>query len=142
MLPFETLFVWLIEYLCEGLTVKKKLVTATATACALLGGAIVTAGPAGAHADDALIQYYGPDPLWVMPDLNDKLLSRAEQELEADVEQMPLTFNVVAPNQARVYSLENWVVCGESPEKGSELSPQTKSVTLLVERPGGVHCGA
>ncbi|MGZ5394216.1 MAG: hypothetical protein ACXWEI_01730, partial [Mycobacterium sp.] len=71
------MFVWLIEYLCEGLTMKKKLVTAMATACALLGGAIVAAGPAGAHADDALIQYGEPDPLWVMPDLKDQILSRA-----------------------------------------------------------------
>ncbi|MGZ5391095.1 MAG: hypothetical protein ACXWD3_04430 [Mycobacterium sp.] len=136
------MFVWLIEYLCEGLTVKKKLVTAMATACALLGGAIVAAGPAGAHADDALIQYGEPDPLWVMPDLKDQILSRAEQEVEVDVEQMPLIFNVVAPNHEPVYNLQNWVVCGESPAKGSKLSAETKSVTLEVERPGGAHCGA
>jgi hypothetical protein len=136
------MFGWLIEYLCEGLIVKKKLVTATVTACALLGGAIFAAGPAGAHADDALIQYGEPDPLWVMPDLTDKILSRAEQEVEVDVEQMPLTFNVVAPNHEPVYNLQNWVVCGESPAQGSKLSAMTKSVTLQVERPGGAHCGA
>ena len=136
------MFVWLIEYLSEGLTVQKKLVTAIATACALLGGAIVAAGPAGAHADDALIQYGEPDPLWVMPDLSDRILSRAESEVEVDVEQMPLTFKVVAPNHEPVYNLQNWVVCGESPAKGSKLSPETESVTLEVERPGGAHCGA
>ncbi len=136
------MFVWLIEYLSEGLTVQKKLVTAMATACALLGGAIVAAGPAGAHADDALIQYGEPDPLWVMPDLSDRILSRAESEVEVDVEQMPLTFKVVAPNHEPVYNLQNWVVCGESPPKGSKLSTETESVTLEVERPGGAHCGA
>ncbi len=136
------MFVWLIQYLCEGLIVEKKLFTAMAAACALLGGAIVAAGPAGAHADDALIQYGEPDPLWVMPDLKDQVLSRAEQEVEVDVEQMPLTFNVVAPNHEPVYNLQNWVVCGESPAEGSKLSAETKSVTLEVERPGGAHCGA
>lgn len=80
--------------------------------------------------------------MWVMPDLKDKTLFAAEQEVEADVEQMPLTFKVVAPNHAPVYNLENWVVCGESPAKGSKLSQKTKSVTLLVERPGAEHCGA
>lgn len=141
----ETLFIRLIEDLCKGLTVRTKLVTATAiataAASALLGGAIVAAGPAGAHADDALIQYHGPDPLWVMPDLNHKILAQAEQEVEADVEQMPLKINVVAPNQARVYSPEDWVVCGESPDKGSPLSAKSTSVTLQVGRPGGQYCG-
>jgi len=136
------MFVWLIEYRCEGLTVKKKLAAAMAAACALLGGAIVAAGPAGAHADDGLIQYGEPDPLWVMPDLKDQILSRAEQEVEVDVEQMPLTFKVVAPNHEPVYNLQNWVVCGESPAPGSKLSAKTKSVTLQVERPGAEHCGA
>lgn len=121
---------------------EKKLFTAMAAACVLLGGAVVAAGPAGAHADDALIQYGEPDPLWVMPDLKDQVLSRAEQEVEVDVEQMPLTFNVVAPNHEPVYNLQNWVVCGESPAKGSKLSSETESVTLDVERPGGAHCGA
>ena len=99
---------------------EKKLFTAMAAACVLLGGAIVAAGPAGAHADDALIQYGEPDPLWVMPDLKDKILSRAEQEVEVDVEQTPLTFNVVAPNHEPVYNLQNWVVCGESPAEGKQ----------------------
>lgn len=121
---------------------KKKLVAAAATAGALLGGAIVAAGPAGAHADDALIQYLEPDAPWVMPDLKDKILFRAEHEVEADVEQMPLAFDVVGPNHQPVYNLENWVVCGESPASGSELSAKTTSVTLEVERPGGAHCGA
>ena len=121
---------------------KKKLVAAMATACALLGGAIVTAGPAGAHADDGLIQYAEPDPLWVMPDLKDRILSRAEREVEVDVEQMPLTFNIVAPNHEPVYNLQNWVVCGELPAEASKLSAETKSVTLEVKRPGGSHCGA
>jgi hypothetical protein len=138
----ETMFVWLIEYLCEGLTVKKKLVTSMAAACALLGGAIVSAGPAGAHADDGLIQYGEPDALWVMPNLKDLVLFGAEQEVEADVEQMPLTFKIIAPNHEAVYNLENWIVCGESPSSGSKLSEKTKSVTLQVERPGGTHCGA
>lgn len=136
------MFVWLIELLYEGLPVKKKLVAAIAAACAVLGGGIVAAGPAGAHADDGLIQYAEPDPLWVMPDLKDRILSQAEQEVEVDVEQMPLVFEVVAPNHEPVYNLQNWVVCGESPAAGSKLSAKTKSVTLDVERPGGTHCGA
>ncbi len=121
---------------------QKKFVSATIAAGALFGGAIGAAGPAGAHADDGLIQYKEPDAMWVMPDLKDKLLFSAEQEVEADVEQMPLTFKVVAPNHAPVYNLENWVVCGESPKAGSKLTQKTKSVTLLVERPGAEHCGA
>ncbi|WP_006244332.1 hypothetical protein [Mycolicibacterium tusciae] len=120
----------------------KNLVAAMAAACALLGGAVVAAGPAGAHADDGLIQYGEPDPLWVMPDLEDQILSRAEQEVEVDVEQMPLTFTIVAPNHEPVYNLQNWVVCGESPATGSKLSAKTKSVTLEVKRPGGGQCGA
>ncbi|MGQ9409829.1 hypothetical protein [Mycolicibacterium gilvum] len=121
---------------------QKKLVSATTAACALLGGALGTAGPAWAHADDAQIQYKEPDAMWVMPDLKGKVLFAAEQEVEADVENMPLKFNVVAPNHAPVYNLENWVVCGESPKAGAALSQKTKSVTLLVERPGAEHCGA
>lgn len=140
-LPVETMFVWLSNYVREGLSMKK-FVTAMAAASTLLGGAIIAAGPAGAHADDALIQYGEPDPLWVMPDLKDRVLSRAEDEVEVDVEQMPLVFKVVAPNHEAVYNLQNWIVCGESPGKGSKLSEKTKSVTLEVERPGGTHCGA
>lgn len=80
--------------------------------------------------------------MWVMPDLKGKVLFAAKQEVEADVENMPLTFNVVAPNHAPVYNLENWVVCGESPRAGAALSQKTKKITLLVERPGAEHCGA
>lgn len=119
----------------------KTSLVATA-ACALMAGSLVAAGPAWAHADDGLIQYKEPNEMWVMPDLKDEVLFTAEADVEAVVEQMPLTFKTVASNHQPVFNLENWVVCGESPSKGSTLSQKTKSVTLLLKRPGGEHCGA
>lgn len=120
---------------------KKMILIATAAGVAA-GGAIAAAGPAGAHADDGLIQYKEPNAMWVMPDLKDEILFRAEADVETVVEEMPLTFKTVAPNHAPVYNLEDWVVCGESPKAGAALTQKTKSVTLLLERPGAEHCGA
>lgn len=107
----------------------------------MAAGSVVSAGPAWAHADDGLIQYKEPNPEWVMPDLKDELLIHAEADVEAVVDQMPLTFITQAPNNAPVYNLEDWMVCGESPSKGSKLTQKTKSVTLLVERPSADNCG-
>ncbi len=127
----------------KGLAVNKAIVGATVTTCAVLAGSVAAAGPAAAHADDAKIQYKEPNAMWVMPDLKDEVLFRAEHDVEAVVEEMPLTFKTVAPNHEAVYNLEDWVVCGESPKAGAALSREkTKSVTLLVERPGAQHCGA
>lgn len=123
------------------MTVNKVILIATATGL-VAGGAIAAAGPAGAHADDGLIQYKEPNAMWVMPDLKDEILFRAEADVEDVVEQMPLTFKTQAPNHAPVYNLEDWVVCGESPKAGTALTKKTKSVTLLLERPGAEHCGA
>ena len=119
----------------------KKILVATA-ACAVMAGSVAGAGPAWAHADDGLIQYKEPNAEWVMPDLKDEVLFTAEADVEAAVDQAPLTFKTVAVNHEAVYNLEEWVVCGESPSKGKALSSKTKSVTLLVERPGAEHCGA
>ncbi|MFW0149654.1 hypothetical protein ACNUDN_07460 [Mycobacterium sp. smrl_JER01] len=121
---------------------KRALVAATVSTCAVLAGTVAAAGPASAHADDAQIQYKEPNAMWVMPDLKDEVLYRAEQDVEAVVENAPLTFKTVAVNHEAVYNLEDWVVCGESPKAGTALSEKTKSVTLLVERPGAQHCGA
>ena len=119
------------------------MIGAAVTACAVLAGSVAAAGPAAAHADDAQIQYKEPNAMWVMPNLKDEVLFRAESDVEAVVEQMPLKFKTVAPNHEAVYNLEDWVVCGESPKAGTALSREkTKSVTLLVERPGAQHCGA
>lgn len=123
----------------EGFAVKKMLV-ATAVS-AVVAGSLATAGPAWAHADDGLIQYKEPNAAWVMPDLKDEMLFQAEADVESVVENMPLTFQTQAPNHEAVYNLENWMVCGESPKAGSALSQKTKSVTLLLERPGGEACG-
>ena len=119
----------------------KKLVMAMA-GCVVMTGSIAAAGPAWAHADDGLIQYKEPNAEWVMPNLKDEVLFTAEADVEAAVDQMPLTIKTVAVNHEAVYNLEEWVVCGESPSKGKALSSKTKSVTLLVERPGAEHCGA
>ncbi|WP_460355158.1 hypothetical protein [Mycobacterium sp. ZZG] len=119
------------------------IVATTVTMCAVAAGAVAGAGPASAHADDAQIQYKEPNAAWVMPDLKDEVLYRAEQDVEGVVDNMPLMFKTLAPNHEAVYNLEDWVVCGESPKAGSALSKEkTKSVTLLVERPGGKACGA
>lgn len=119
------------------------IVAAAVTMCAAAAGAVAAAGPASAHADDALIQYKEPDSAWVMPDLKDEVLYRAEQDVEGVVDNAPLTFKTLAPNHEAVYNLEDWVVCGETPKAGAALSKEkTKSVTLLVERPGGTACGA
>ncbi len=120
-----------------------RALVAAVSMCAAAAGAVATAGPASAHADDALIQYKEPDAPWVMPDVKDKVLFQAEHEVEGVVDNKALTFKTVAPNHEAVYNLEDWVVCGESPSAGSALSKEkTKSVTLLVERPGGEACGA
>lgn len=119
----------------------KKIVVATA-ACGVLAGSVAGAGPAWAHADDGLIQYKEPNAMWVMPDLKDEMLFTAEADVEGVVDNMPVTFKTQAPNHESVFNLENWVVCGESPKAGAALSAQkTKSVTLLVERPGADNCG-
>lgn len=121
---------------------KRTIAIATAAGAVFAGG-LASAGPAAAHADDGLIQYKEPNAMWVMPDLKDEVLFRAEQDVETVVDQMPVTFKTKAVNHEAVYNLEEWVVCGESPKAGSALSAQkTKSVTLLVERPGAEHCGA
>ncbi|WNG88943.1 hypothetical protein C6A87_006980 [Mycobacterium sp. ITM-2016-00317] len=121
----------------------RAFVAAAMSVCAAGAGAVVTAGPAAAHADDALIQYKEPNAAWVMPDVKDEMLFRAEQDVEGVVENKALTFKTVAPNHEAVYNLEDWVVCGESPAAGTPLSKdKTTSVTLLVERPGGEACGA
>lgn len=118
----------------------KKMWLATA-ACGVVAGSLAGAGPAWAHADDGLIQYKEPNAAWVMPDVKDEVLFQAEADIEGVVDNMPLTFKTQAPNHEAVYNLENWVVCGESPKAGSALSQKTKSVTLLLERPGAEHCG-
>ncbi len=119
----------------------KKTILVATTSCAVVAGAIATAGPASAHADDAMIQYKEPNEMWVMPDLKDEVLFQAESDVETVVEQMPLTFQTEAPNHAPVYNLEDWIVCGESPKAGTALTQKTKSVKLLVERPGADNCG-
>ena len=120
----------------------KTTIAAIATSGAVLAGSLVAAGPAWAHADDALIQYKEPNAAWVMPDLKDEILFQAEADVEGVVDAMPVTFKAQAPNHESVFNLEDWVVCGESPSAGSTLSQKTKSVTLKVERPGGEACGA
>lgn len=131
---------WRATFPTEGFAMKKILITAAA--CGMAAGSVVSAGPAWAHADDGLIQYKEPNPEWVMPDLKDEILFTAEADVEGVVDQLPLTFKMQAPNHEAVYNLEDWVVCGESPKAGSALSAQkTKSVTLLLERPGGEACG-
>ena len=119
----------------------KKILIATAVG-GVVAGSLAAAGPAWAHADDGLIQYKEPNAEWVMPDLKDEMLFQAEADVEGVVDNMPLTFKTQAPNHAPVYNLEDWVVCGESPSAGTALSKQkTKTVTLLVERPGADNCG-
>lgn len=119
----------------------KKTILIATTACAVVAGGLATAGPASAHADDAMIQYKEPNAMWVMPDLKDEILFTAEADVETVVEQMPLKFKTQAPNNAPVYNLEDWVVCGESPKAGTDLTKKTRGVTLLVERPGADNCG-
>ncbi|KWX57712.1 hypothetical protein [Mycobacterium sp. NAZ190054] len=120
-----------------------RVFASTVVAMCAAAGAVAAAGPAAAHADDAQIQYKEPNEMWVMPDVKDEVLFRAEQDVEGVVDNMPLTFKTLAPNHEAVYNLEDWVVCGESPKAGSALSREkTTSVTLLVERPGGKACGA
>jgi hypothetical protein len=123
----------------KGLAVKNILL-ATA-ACGVLAASLAAASPAWAHADDGLIQYKEPIEAWVMPDLKDEVLFQAEADVESVVDNTPLTFKTQAPNHEAVYNLQNWVVCGESPKAGSALSRKTKSVTLLLERPGAESCG-
>ncbi|HEX9832212.1 MAG TPA: hypothetical protein VGA66_03840 [Mycobacterium sp.] len=118
---------------------KKTIVVATTWA--MLAVAVGAAGPAAAGADDALIHTpSSPDP-WVMPDVEDMVLAQAERVVEDAVDQEPLTFKTEAVNHEAVHNLQNWVVCGESPEPGSAISHETETVTLSVKRPGGQHCG-
>lgn len=112
-----------------------------ATTWAMLAVAVGAAGPAAAAADDALIHAPSSPDRWVMPDVNDVVLARAERAIEDVVDQEPLTFETLAVNHEAVYNLANWVVCGESPAPGNAISHETETVTLSVKRPGAQHCG-
>ncbi|MBX7446636.1 hypothetical protein GR927_01430 [Mycolicibacterium sp. 3033] len=98
------------------------------------GGMVSVAAPAAAA------QEGNPGP-WEMPDVRYELLQRAIDSVLAATDDADVQFDIrnrLSPNEVINYT--NWEVCYSSPTAGSNISPKTKKVVLLVRRPNTSGC--
>lgn len=113
---------------------RKQFVATLAAMMAASAGMMGFAAPAAAAQDG------NPGP-WEMPDVRYEILQRAIDAVDAATDDAELEFDIrnrLSPQEVINYT--NWEVCYTSPSAGSDISPKTKKVILLVRRPNTSGC--
>ena len=119
---------------------KKYIMAAAATTCAVSAASIGFAGPAVAAKDGKVGSSGSNDMSWVMPDVDGMVLKHAIITVQHVTAPAVLSIGTVAMGDQPVINQEDWIVCGQSPKQGAKISQETLKVTLAVQRPHDESC--
>jgi hypothetical protein len=100
----------------------RRVIASAVMVPAMLAGAVVQAGSAGA-ADE-----------WIMPDVRGEVLAAAIDDVREATGGADVKFTLRPSTNQEVYNYSNWAVCVTAPRRESEISQKSKSVVLVLRR--------